>query len=146
MPLCERPKRPDHCPQEIYNILMLHCWPHEPHQRARFAVLKKMMDEVSLECPVSPLPFCHVHEVTWKSGSYTCTSTLYMYRHPDTFLSESMFVLEWAVLVHVQSLCEWNLQCYIYIHDHFFVMWFTCAQESAHDCQWNWSKQWLGSK
>lgn len=44
-PLCERPKKPDHCPQEIYNILRSHCWAHEPHNRARFAVLKKVMDE-----------------------------------------------------------------------------------------------------
>ena len=49
MPLCERPKKPDHCPPEIYNILMLHCWAHEPHQRARFSVLKKLMDEVGVE-------------------------------------------------------------------------------------------------
>ena len=48
MPLCERPKKPDHCPSEIYSILLLHCWAHEPHQRVRFAVLKKMMDEVSV--------------------------------------------------------------------------------------------------
>ncbi|KAL9970405.1 hypothetical protein ACROYT_G022776 [Oculina patagonica] len=45
MPLCERPKRPDHCPTEIYNILLTHCWSHEPHQRARFSMLKKMVDE-----------------------------------------------------------------------------------------------------
>lgn len=45
MPLCERPKRPDHCPKEIYNILLSHCWAHEPHQRARFSMLKKMVDE-----------------------------------------------------------------------------------------------------
>jgi len=47
-PLCERPKRPDHCPKEIYNILLSHCWAHEPHERARFSMLKKMVDEVSL--------------------------------------------------------------------------------------------------
>lgn len=46
MPLCDRPKKPDHCPSDIYNILTSCCWAHEPHQRARFSVLKKMLEEV----------------------------------------------------------------------------------------------------
>lgn len=46
MPLCERPKKPDHCPTDIYNILTSCCWAHEPHQRARFSVLQKMCKEV----------------------------------------------------------------------------------------------------
>ena len=47
LPSCERPKRPEHCPSEIYNILVSLCWSHEPHQRARFSMLKKLVDEVS---------------------------------------------------------------------------------------------------
>ena len=47
LPSCERPKRPEHCPPEIYNILVSLCWSHEPHQRARFSMLKKLVDEVS---------------------------------------------------------------------------------------------------
>lgn len=46
MPLCERPKKPDHCPTDIYNILTSCCWAHEPHQRARFSVLQKMCKEL----------------------------------------------------------------------------------------------------
>lgn len=46
MPLCERPKKPDHCPMDIYNILTSCCWAHEPHQRARFSVLQSMCKEV----------------------------------------------------------------------------------------------------
>lgn len=57
LPSCERPKRPEHCPPEIYNILVLLCWSHEPHQRARFNMLKKLVDEAHPINVAAVLPY-----------------------------------------------------------------------------------------
>ena len=75
MPLCERPKRPDHCPKEIHNILLSHCWAHEPHQRARFSMLKKMVDEVRLQtswCSEFRVCWCTVHGQQGLLTLYSC--------------------------------------------------------------------------